>query len=83
MLEPDNRVVMISGASRGIGRTITERLLEAGFRISAGVRDVRGLAHSARLMAQRHDAESAASAELLVNCQHEDMIEDSSSRAEQ
>lgn len=35
---------MVSGASRGIGRAVVERLLAAGFLVSAGVRDARGLA---------------------------------------
>ena len=39
MLLPDNRVVMISGANRGIGLAIAKRLSQAGFRLSLGVRD--------------------------------------------
>ncbi len=34
------KVVMISGAARGIGRAVAERLLAAGCQVSAGVRDV-------------------------------------------
>jgi NAD(P)-dependent dehydrogenase (short-subunit alcohol dehydrogenase family) len=66
MIEPADRVVMVSGAARGIGRAIVERLLAAGFRVSAGVRDARGLVASERLMVQRYDAESVASAENWV-----------------
>jgi NAD(P)-dependent dehydrogenase (short-subunit alcohol dehydrogenase family) len=61
MLDPRGRVVMVSGASRGIGRAVVDRLLAAGFTVSAGVRDPRGLADGDRLQVQRYDAESAAS----------------------
>ncbi|MGL4290041.1 MAG: SDR family NAD(P)-dependent oxidoreductase [Phreatobacter sp.] len=39
MLQPNGRVVMISGASRGIGRAVLERLLAGGYRVSAGIRN--------------------------------------------
>lgn len=66
MLDPAGRVVMVSGASRGIGRAIVEQLLRAGFRVSAGVRNPRGLRESEWLHVQRYDAESLESAERWV-----------------
>ena len=36
MLAADGRVVMVSGASRGIGRAVVDRLLASGFTVSAG-----------------------------------------------
>ena len=66
MLEAMDRVVMVSGAARGIGRAVVERLLDSGFRVAAGVREARGLKGSERLLVQRYDAESVESAEAFV-----------------
>ena len=66
MLEAAGRVVMVSGAARGIGRAVVERLLASGFHVAAGIRDARGLHGTDRLMVQRYDAESVESAEAFV-----------------
>lgn len=66
MIDPGNRVIMVSGAARGIGRAIVERLLASGFRVAAGVRDAKGLVGSDRLLVQRYEAESLESAEAFV-----------------
>lgn len=57
---------MVSGASRGIGRASVERLLAAGWRVSAGIREPRGLVEGETLALHRYDAESVASAEAWV-----------------
>jgi NAD(P)-dependent dehydrogenase (short-subunit alcohol dehydrogenase family) len=61
MLDPTDRVVMVSGAARGIGRAVVERLLADGFRVSAGVR-TSDFTPSDRLFVHRYDAESLDSA---------------------
>ena len=66
MLQAGDRVVMVSGAARGIGRATVAHLLGAGFRVSAGVREARGLEGTDRLLVQRYDAESLESAEAWV-----------------
>lgn len=66
MLEAMDRVIMVSGASRGIGRAVVERLLDSGFRVAAGVREARGLKPGDRLLVQRYDAESVDSARAFV-----------------
>jgi NADP-dependent 3-hydroxy acid dehydrogenase YdfG len=43
MLDLTDRVILISGASRGIGLAIARNLRARGCRLSLGVRDVRGL----------------------------------------
>jgi len=67
MLNVDNRIVMVSGASRGIGRTVVDRLLKSGFRVSAGLRDPGRLQQSEKLMTHRYDAEDAESPISWVN----------------
>ncbi len=58
MLDPTGRVALVSGASRGIGRAIVERLLARGFHVSAGVRTPGAMPAHERLLVERYDAES-------------------------
>ncbi len=43
MIPPNDRVIMVSGANRGIGRGVARRLIERGYRVSLGARDVKTL----------------------------------------
>ncbi len=67
MLDPTGRVAMVSGASRGIGKAIAERLRARGFRISAGVREPRSVAAADDVLVQRYDAERAEDAPAWVD----------------
>jgi NAD(P)-dependent dehydrogenase (short-subunit alcohol dehydrogenase family) len=62
MLDPNGRVAMVSGASRGIGRRVMERLLASGLSVSAGMRDPRALPGQERLLVHRYEAESLEAA---------------------
>lgn len=65
-MEPTGRVTMVSGATRGIGRAVTERLLAAGYTVSAGVRDPSRLPAHERLSGHAFDAASPGSADAWV-----------------
>ena len=68
MLSPDGRVVMISGANRGIGAA-TARLLSArGYRLSLGARDPGsiGVAAPGEAMVARWDAADRATSDAWV-----------------
>jgi NAD(P)-dependent dehydrogenase (short-subunit alcohol dehydrogenase family) len=64
MLKPEGRVVMISGASRGIGRAIAQRLQREGYSLSLGVRRPADLAKLAsdKTLIHRFDAEKPETA---------------------
>jgi NAD(P)-dependent dehydrogenase (short-subunit alcohol dehydrogenase family) len=66
MLNPAGRVVMLSGATRGIGRAVMERLLAAGCLVSAGVRDAARLPSHPGLTHHAYDAARGDSAENWV-----------------
>lgn len=70
MLSPQGRVIMISGASRGIGRAAAERLLASGFTVSIGAREPAKVhfpgADPKRLLVQRYDARKAEDAPAWV-----------------
>jgi NAD(P)-dependent dehydrogenase (short-subunit alcohol dehydrogenase family) len=57
---------MVSGASRGIGRRIVEQLAQAGFSVSAGMRDTSGHGDTASVIGVPYDAEAEGSAESWV-----------------
>lgn len=63
MLAPDGRVIMISGANRGIGLAIARVLCNAGYSLSLGARDRDSLADLTsgwdleRVVACRYDAQ--------------------------
>ncbi len=70
MLDADGRVVLVSGANRGIGRSIAERLHESGYSLSLGVRDPNSMppewGGGPRRSVHRFDAEDPAACERWV-----------------
>ena len=67
MLDPTGRVVMVSGASRGIGHAVARKLHAKGYSVSAGARDAEALAGTLadlageRLLCAAYDAQDRAS----------------------
>lgn len=56
VLSADRRVVLISGASRGMGRAVAEHLVSSGFRVSGGMRDPSRLPDGDRVVSCHFDA---------------------------
>jgi NAD(P)-dependent dehydrogenase (short-subunit alcohol dehydrogenase family) len=67
MLEANDRVVMLSGANRGIGRAMAGVLLAKGYRLSLGARDPQGVDLAGeRVLTVAYDALDRASAGAWV-----------------
>ena len=71
-LPPDGRVVLISGANRGIGRAVAQTLYATGFRLSLGARRTASLEALAgamdadRVLCQEFDARQPSAADRWV-----------------
>lgn len=72
MLEPAGRVIMVSGANRGIGLAVARSLAAKGYSLSLGARDPAALREAAsglepdRLLLHAYDAKDLAAAEAWV-----------------
>lgn len=73
MLAADGRVIMVSGANRGIGRAVSEALYGAGYSLSLGARKPESFApmiaewEHDRVLTARYDAEDKATHQAWVD----------------
>ena len=58
---------MVSGASRGIGRAVVDRLQSTGFKVSGAMRDPAALPETDRILSCAYEAEAAGSAQAWVD----------------
>ena len=57
ILKPENRVILISGASSGIGLAIAKYLLNEGYSLSLGVRNIeKAIKASMKAVADKHNS---------------------------
>ncbi|MEL6962476.1 MAG: SDR family NAD(P)-dependent oxidoreductase [Pseudomonadota bacterium] len=68
MMETEGRVVMVSGANRGIGRSIAEACKVRGYKLSLGARQPETLQElvSSDVLVQEYDAERSETAEAWM-----------------
>tara|TARA_B100000029_G_C17490081_1_gene928779 strand:- start:254 stop:964 length:711 start_codon:yes stop_codon:yes gene_type:complete len=70
MLDLTGRVIMISGANRGIGLAVAHRLLDAGAKLSLGMRNIAVITtqfgETQQIILNRYDAHDAGSAQQWV-----------------
>ncbi len=80
MLNPEGRVIMVSGANRGIGRTIAESLYGAGYTVSLGARDPASLA--AMTVGWDPDRVFTARYDALEQASHREWVDDTAAHFE-
>lgn len=66
MLAAENRVILVSGANRGIGKAIAEVLAQSGYTVSLGARDPASISAPAGALTHQWDATSATDSEQWV-----------------
>ena len=67
MLDSKDRVVMLSGASRGIGKAVADRLISADFKVSAGVRKPEDFSDTESIIYRRYEAEEPTTSQSWLD----------------